>query len=133
MSDASAVFRENTRRLHARRALHPPENCSSVSPDSLGGPGSKSGRICCDSAEGEKVTMQVAKVLGVLVLGTAVLGASVQQAAGAQPQDQQDKTKKSEKVVVEGKPVKTALPAPPPDSTTENTVTVGGQKIAYLS
>ena len=77
------------------------------------------------------MTMQVAKVLGVLVLGTAVLGASVQQAAGAQPQDQQDKTKKSEKVVVEGKPVETALPAPPPDSTTENTVTVGGQKIAY--
>ncbi|HEX7486921.1 MAG TPA: hypothetical protein VF332_12260, partial [Vicinamibacterales bacterium] len=49
----------------------------------------------------------------------------------AQPQDQQDKTKKSEKMVVEGKPVEAALPAQPPDSTTENMATVGGQKIAY--
>jgi carboxypeptidase C (cathepsin A) len=42
----------------------------------------------------------------------------------------QTKEAKDQKVVVEGKP-EVAPTAPPPDSTTENTVTVGGQKIAY--
>jgi len=42
---------------------------------------------------------------------------------------QQTETKKDEKVVVEGKALETALPQP--DSTTENAITVGGQKVAY--
>jgi carboxypeptidase C (cathepsin A) len=42
---------------------------------------------------------------------------------------QPDQSKKDEKIVVEGKPLETTLF--PPDSTTENIVTVGGQKIAY--
>jgi carboxypeptidase C (cathepsin A) len=48
-------------------------------------------------------------------------------------QQKDAKTPKTEKVVVEGKPADGAVPPPPPqpDSTTENTVTVGGQKIAY--
>jgi carboxypeptidase C (cathepsin A) len=73
---------------------------------------------------------QVAKVLGLLVLGTAVLGASAQQAPGARPQNQQDKTKQIEKVAVESRAGEAAQPVLP-DSVTENTVTVGGQKIAY--
>jgi carboxypeptidase C (cathepsin A) len=73
----------------------------------------------------------VAKALGVLVLGASVLGAGARQAAGAHPQDQQDKAKKGEKVDSSAKPPEAALPVPPADSITENTVTVGGQKIAY--
>jgi carboxypeptidase C (cathepsin A) len=67
--------------------------------------------------------MQLAKSLTILVLASAVPGLYAQQPV---------KTKiKTEKVVVEGKP-ETPAPAPSvPDSTTENTVTVGGQKIAY--
>jgi len=51
--------------------------------------------------------------------------------AGAGAQKPDDKAKKDEKVVVEGKPVDAAPAAAEVDSTTENTVTVGGVKIAY--
>ncbi len=74
---------------------------------------------------------QVAKVLGLLVLGTAVLGAGAPQAAVSRPQDQQAKTKQGEKIAAEGQPREATPLMPPPDSVTENTVTVGGQKIAY--
>jgi len=71
--------------------------------------------------------MQFLKVAGVLLFGAACAGASAQQAA------KPDATKanaKDQKVVVEGKP-EVVAPLPPPDSTTEHTVTVGGQAIAY--
>ena len=42
---------------------------------------------------------------------------------------QTEQSKKDEKVVVEGKVLETALPQP--DSTTENTITVAGQRVAY--
>jgi carboxypeptidase C (cathepsin A) len=61
--------------------------------------------------------MRAVPFIGLLALG---LTGSGQQA---------EQTKKDEKVVVEGKVLETALPQP--DSTTENTITVGGQKIAY--
>jgi carboxypeptidase C (cathepsin A) len=64
--------------------------------------------------------MQVLKIAGVMLSGLAVAAAAAQ----AKP------AVKDQKVVVEGKPEITPAP-PPPDSTTENTVTVGGQKIAY--
>ncbi len=71
------------------------------------------------------VTMRIACAVwlgAVLTGGWAV--------AGAQKPD--DKAK-DQKVVVEGKPVDApvATIGPEPDSATENTVTVGGQKIAY--
>jgi carboxypeptidase C (cathepsin A) len=64
--------------------------------------------------------MQVLKIAGVMLSGLAVAAAAAQ----AKP------AVKDQKVVVEGKPEITPAP-PPPDSTTENTVTVGEQKIAY--
>ena len=67
--------------------------------------------------------MQSLKWMSVLVMGSMAVGAVAQTATPT-------KTGKDEKVVVEGKPVDAAA-APEPDSTTENTVTVGGQKIAY--
>ncbi len=73
---------------------------------------------------------QAAKVLCALLLGAAVLLVDPRAAVASQ-QDMQDKTKKVEKGPTEGKPAETPTPAPPPDSITENTVTVGGQKIAY--
>ena len=65
--------------------------------------------------------MHAVSLLGTLLLGTVAL----------HPAHAQDKTKKSEKVVVEGKPEVPAPVPPQADSVTENTVTVGGQKIAY--
>ncbi len=64
--------------------------------------------------------MRIAAWMSVLVAGSMAAGA-VGQAPAA---------KKDEKVVVEGKPAETPV-APQPDSTTEHTVTVGGQKIEY--
>ncbi len=67
--------------------------------------------------------MQLWKSLTILVLASAVPGLYAQQP---------DKNKlKTEKVVVEGMPATSAPALAVPDSTTENTVTVGGQKIAY--
>jgi carboxypeptidase C (cathepsin A) len=67
--------------------------------------------------------MQLAKSLTVLALAATVPGIYAQQSDKNKP--------KTEKVVVEGKP-ETPAPVPAvPDSVTENTVTVGGQKIAY--
>jgi carboxypeptidase C (cathepsin A) len=67
-----------------------------------------------------RVWMRWAAVaLGVLCI--APLGLAQDKAAAA---------KKGEKVVVEGKP-ETPAPAPPTDSTTDGSVTVGGQTIAY--
>lgn len=67
--------------------------------------------------------MQLWKSLTILVLASAVSGLYAQQP---------DKSKlKTEKVVVEGMPATSAPALAVPDSTTENTVTVGGQKIAY--
>ena len=62
--------------------------------------------------------MRIIRVAAIWVVGVAL-------AAGAQ-------AKKDEKVVVEGKPVEAAATTGiEADSTTENTVTVGGEKIAY--
>ena len=67
--------------------------------------------------------MQLWNSLTILVLASAVSGLYAQQP---------DKSKlKTEKVVVEGMPATSAPALAVPDSTTENTVTVGGQKIAY--
>jgi carboxypeptidase C (cathepsin A) len=63
--------------------------------------------------------MRILKWMSVVALGAMTVGVIAQAPA-----------KKDEKVVVEGKPVD-APTTPEPDSTTENTVTVGGQKIAY--
>jgi carboxypeptidase C (cathepsin A) len=73
----------------------------------------------------------LANVLGALVLGGAVLGASAPQAPAARPPLQQEKEKQGEKAAGEARQGETAQPAPTPDSITENTITLGGQKIAY--
>jgi carboxypeptidase C (cathepsin A) len=59
----------------------------------------------------------------------ALLGIAVT-AYGAQDKTEKGDKKKDEKVVVKGKP-ETPEPEPPGDSTTEGSVTVGGQAIAY--
>jgi carboxypeptidase C (cathepsin A) len=75
--------------------------------------------------------MQAAKTLTILfALGMTVLAAPAQQVDKPEPARTENKT---EKVIVEGKPVDVATRIPPsaPDSITENTVTVAGQKIDY--
>jgi carboxypeptidase C (cathepsin A) len=71
-------------------------------------------------------TMQVLKVAGVLLFGGAFAGMSAQAPADAT----KAKDQKDQKVVVEGKP-EVAAAAPVADSTTEHSVVVGGQTIAY--
>ncbi len=61
----------------------------------------------------------------VLFIGGFVFSLSTFLCSGQQT----EQSKKDEKVVVEGKALETALPQP--DSTTENTITVGGQRVAY--
>ena len=68
--------------------------------------------------------MQVVKVAAVLFLSVGLAGAQ-----SAKP-DTSKAAGKDQKVVVEGKP-ETAPTPPVPDSTTEHSVTVGGQAIAY--
>ena len=69
--------------------------------------------------------MRSLKIAGVLLLGAAFA------AAGAQQPGKPDAAKsKDQRVVVEGKPEVTPQ-APPPDSTTEHTLALGGQTIAY--
>jgi carboxypeptidase C (cathepsin A) len=70
--------------------------------------------------------MRAANIAIVSVLGLTVLYGRPQQA-------DEPESAKTEKVIVEGKPAEAAphLPPSPPDSITENTVTIGGQKIAY--
>jgi carboxypeptidase C (cathepsin A) len=68
--------------------------------------------------------MRAATIAGVLVFGMAIAGGHAQQTGKPEPA-------KDEKVVVEGKPAEAALRRPPPDSSTESTVTAGGQTIAY--
>jgi carboxypeptidase C (cathepsin A) len=63
-------------------------------------------------------------VVAGLVVGGLALGAAAQEKNAAAA------AKKDEKVVVTGAPV-TPTPVPSPDSTTDGTVTVGGQVIAY--
>ncbi len=72
--------------------------------------------------------MHAAKYLTALALCATIPATFAQQA-----DIKSDKPKqKTEKVVVEGKPeTDKPAPLPAPDSITENTVTVGGQKIAY--
>jgi carboxypeptidase C (cathepsin A) len=65
--------------------------------------------------------MRVWKIAGVVLAGSAVALGQAKPGAKSAPE---------QKVVVEGKP-ETVPATPPPDSTTENTVTVGGEKIAY--
>ncbi len=72
----------------------------------------------------------VGKALAALALGTVLLGAGMVRPAAAQPPEPQEKAKAAEKAPVAAAP-KPAELAPQPDSITENTVTVGGQKIAY--
>ena len=52
-------------------------------------------------------------------------------ASAAVAQTPQKSTAADQKVVVQGKPETPPAPAAPPDSTTDGTVTVGGQHIAY--
>ena len=63
--------------------------------------------------------MRIACVTAMVLAVAAIAGA------------QKPEAKKDEKVVVEGKPVDAAPAVAEADSTTENTVTVGGVKIAY--
>jgi len=70
--------------------------------------------------------MRFSKVAGVLLFGAMCVAGNAQQAVSAAA----SKNSKDQKVVVEGKP-EVVTPAPVPDSTTEHTVTVGGQAIAY--
>ncbi len=67
--------------------------------------------------------MQFSKFAGVLLFGAACMGAHAQ----TKPDAAKDGEKK---VVVEGKPEVTT-PPPAPDSTTEHSIVVGGQTIAY--
>lgn len=70
--------------------------------------------------------MKVAQALSICLFGLASLGAFAQKSDKVAP------ASKDQKVVVDGKPVDAVAPAvSAPDSTTENTVTVAGQKIAY--
>ena len=73
----------------------------------------------------------VRKVLRVVVVGTALLGAGLARPAAAQTPVPQEKAKPVEKAAAPAKPAEPAMPPALPDSITENTVTVGGQKIAY--
>src|ERR1700733_13480235 len=70
--------------------------------------------------------MRVSMTASVLVLGLTALSSRAQQADKPEPA-------KTEKVIVEGKPPDATprFPPSPPDSITENTVTVGGQRIEY--
>ncbi len=68
--------------------------------------------------------MHPAKLLSAFVLAFTVLSASAQDTS---------KGKKTEKVVVEGKPEMPATLPSPPDSSTDHTVTVGGKPIAYTA
>jgi len=70
--------------------------------------------------------MRVSMTAGVLVLGLTVVSSRAQQTDKPEPA-------RTEKVIVEGKPPDAAPRFPPslPDTITENTVTVGGQKIDY--
>ena len=72
-------------------------------------------------------------MLTVKYLTVLALCATVPVTFAQQTEQKNDKPRqKSEKVVVEGKPeTDKPAPLPAPDSITENTVTVGGQKIAY--
>src|SRR5450432_938905 len=63
---------------------------------------------------------------GLVLLCVVPVGLAQDKAA----QDKAAAAKKDEKVVVEGKP-ETPAPVPVVDSTTEGSVTVGGQVIAY--
>jgi carboxypeptidase C (cathepsin A) len=75
--------------------------------------------------------MRAAKTASILfVLAMTVLNGRAQQVDKPEPAKAENKT---EKVIVEGKPVDVATRIPPsaPDSITENTVTIGGQKIDY--
>jgi carboxypeptidase C (cathepsin A) len=73
----------------------------------------------------------VGKALGALALGAVLLGVGMARPVAAQPPVQQDKMKVAEKVAAPVRPAELATSAAQPDSMTENTVTVGGQKIAY--
>ena len=71
--------------------------------------------------------MKMFAMAGVLAFGVAA--AAAQQGMG---DDKNDKNRKDEKVVVEGKPETAAMPAlPEPDSATDHVLSVGAQKIAY--
>ena len=68
--------------------------------------------------------MHVLKIAGFVLLGAGMAGAQ------AKPDAKANASAKDQKVVVEGKPEATPAPAVP-DATTEHTITVGGQAIAY--
>jgi carboxypeptidase C (cathepsin A) len=70
----------------------------------------------------------VGKIPGVAILGIVLIGGGLVRPAAAQAPVQQEKAKPAEKAAAPAKP---AEPPSLPDSVTENTVTVGGQKIAY--
>src|SRR5579859_6734490 len=78
----------------------------------------------------------VLKTGGIVCVAAGLVLLSVVPMGMAQDKAAQDKAataaaaNKDEKVVVTGKP-ETPTPVPPADSTTEGSVTVGGQSIAY--
>ncbi len=71
------------------------------------------------------------KVLGAIVLGTVLVAGGLASSAAAQAPAQQEKPKPAEKAATPAKPAEPAVAPAPPDSISENSVTVGGQKIAY--
>ena len=76
----------------------------------------------------------LSRLLGTAVLGSVVVVGGMASAASAQGPGPQDKVKASEKSAAQAapaRPAEAAATAALPDSITENSVTVGGQKIAY--
>ncbi len=70
--------------------------------------------------------MQASKLAALVLSSATLLSASAQNTRTDPPKT----SSKDQKVVVEGKPELTSA-APPPDSITEHTLTLGGQPIAY--
>ena len=68
------------------------------------------------------------RIAGLALLLTTLAGATA--ANAQQPAPKASAAEKDQKIVVEGHP-ESKLPTPPPDSTTESSVTVAGQKIPY--
>ena len=74
--------------------------------------------------------LYVGRFLAALALGTTLVGAGLPSVASAQSQAQKEQAKTAE-TAAPASQTKAATPVAEPDSVTENTVTVGGQKIAY--
>jgi carboxypeptidase C (cathepsin A) len=71
------------------------------------------------------------KTLGAIACCAVVFGLGMPRLAAAQAPGSQEKAKAAEKTAAPSKSTEAPTSPAQPDSTTENTVTVGGQKIAY--